>query len=349
VSLTVRAEDLRSSFGSHLRDAEVGPLAGEPLLVVELDDGPDVAELVNSLPCVVVAVDRGAHPDDRPPPGDIALTARPTPRWPWIGNAEGWLPRVEDACAANPLAAVTMAQLLRFSPDLSVADGLVAESVAYSMLQAGPEHRGWLAHRPPVARPEDKGPPVLVERRGSWLAVTLNRPERHNAYSAAMRDALVAALQIAHADRSLERIELLGAGRSFCSGGDLSEFGTAPDPATAHAVRVATGAAVWMHRVSDRAVARVHGACIGAGIELAAFAGRVVSAPDTRFCLPEVSMGLVPGAGGTVSVPRRIGPQRAALLAITGHALDAGTARDWGLVDEVTPAADGASAGAGGR
>ena len=150
-----------------------------------------------------------------------------------------------------------------------------------------------------------------------------------------MRDGLVAALQLAHADPSVETVELRGAGRSFCSGGDLSEFGTAPDPATAHAVRVAAGAAAWMERCAPRAVARVHGACIGAGMELAAFAGRVTAAPDARFCLPEVSMGLVPGAGGTVSVPRRIGRRRAALLALTGQTLDAATALDWGLIDEI--------------
>jgi enoyl-CoA hydratase/carnithine racemase len=327
----------------------MGPLAGQPLLVVELDDGPDLAELVGSLPCVVVALDRDDHPGDRPPLGDIALTVRPTAARPWVGDADLWLPRIEDGCAANPLAAVSLAQLLRFSPALSVTDGLVAESVVYSMLQTGPEHREWLAVRPPVAPSPEQGSPVLVERHENRMTVTLNRPERHNAYSADMRDGLVAALQTAHADPSIETVELCGAGQSFCSGGDLSEFGTAPDPATAHAVRMATGAAIWMHRISTRAVARVQGACIGAGVELAALADRVVSAPETRFCLPEVSMGLVPGAGGTVSVPRRIGRQRAALLAITGHVLDAGTAMEWGLIDEVAPAAPAASTPPGGR
>ena len=115
-----------------------------------------MAGLVGSLPCVVVAVDRGEHPDDRPPPGDVALTARPTPPRPWVGDPGTWLPRLEAACAATPLAAVSLAQLLRFSPDLAVADGLVAESVVYSMLQAGPEHRGWLARRPPGGRHRSK-------------------------------------------------------------------------------------------------------------------------------------------------------------------------------------------------
>ena len=66
-----------------------------------------------------------------------------------------------------------------------------------------------------------------------------------------------------------------------------------------------------------------------------AFAGRVEAAPDATFALPEVAMGLVPGAGGTVSIPGRIGRHRTAWLALTGERIDAPTAREWGLVDEV--------------
>lgn len=342
-ALTLSAAELRRSFGPRLRDDELGPLAGRPLLVVELDDGPDIGELASSLPCVVVGLDQGGHPAGRPAPGDILLTGRPSPPRPWVGEPAAWLERLEAACACAPLAAVALAQLLRFSPTLPVAQGLVAESFVYSVLQAGPEHRRWLADRAPTSAADDIGPPVVTRREGPLLEVTLNRPGRHNAYSAAMRDGLVAALQLAQADDSVRRIELTGAGPSFCSGGELAEFGTAPDPATAHAVRVAAGAAAWMDRSGPRIRARVHGACIGAGVELASFAGRVVAAPDARFALPEVSMGLVPGAGGTVSLPRRIGRHRTALLAVTGTALDAPTALAWGLVDEVEPLAPGPS------
>ena len=70
--------------------------------------------------------------------------------------------------------------------------------------------------------------------------------------------------------------------------------------------------------------ARVHGPSVGSGVELAAFAGRVVAAPDATFALPEVAMGLVPGAGGTVSIPARIGRHRTAWLALTGERIDGG-------------------------
>jgi enoyl-CoA hydratase/carnithine racemase len=90
-----------------------------------------------------------------------------------------------------------------------------------------------------------------------------------------------------------------------------------------------------LHLVRDRVTFNVHGGCVGAGLERPAFAGRVVAGADATFHLPEVGMGLVPGAGGTASIPHRSGGQRTAWLAITGAALDAATALDWGLVDAV--------------
>ena len=84
-----------------------------------------------------------------------------------------------------------------------------------------------------------------------------------------------------------------------------------------------------------RTRAHLHGAAIGAGIELAAFAGTVLAAPDTRIRLPEVAMGLVPGAGGTVSLTRRIGRPRTCYLGVTGRELDAADALAWGIVDRL--------------
>jgi enoyl-CoA hydratase/carnithine racemase len=174
-----------------------------------------------------------------------------------------------------------------------------------------------------------------VERDGAELQITLDRPEVRNAYDAATRDHLVAALQLAVADRTILRVALRGNGPAFCSGGDLDEFGSATDHAAAHLIRTGRSAAWWLHRCSDKVTAHLHGACVGAGIELPAFAGRVCAAADTRIQLPEVGMGLVPGAGGTASIPRRIGRHRSAWMAITGAAVSAATALTWGLVDEL--------------
>ncbi len=212
----------------------------------------------------------------------------------------------------------------------------MAESAAYSVLQAGPEFAAWRAAHPPRAE-RDTDHDVRVERNGAVLGITLNRPQRLNALDAQMRDELVEALTLAAADPAITRVELRGEGRAFCAGGDLDEFGSRSDPASAHLIRLERSVARALARLPKATISYVHGATVGSGIELAAFTGTVVAAPDTQIALPEIGLGLVPGAGGTVSLPRRIGRLRTAWLAFSGRAIDASTARDWGLVDEVAP------------
>ena len=118
------------------------------------------------------------------------------------------------AVAARPLASAALVQLLRHSEKLSLHDALIAESFVYSMLQSGPEFAAWIAAQNPrtapvVANPE---PAAIVTREGARLDIVLNRPERHNAYSVEMRDALVEALEVAVADDTLEEIVLSGRG-----------------------------------------------------------------------------------------------------------------------------------------
>jgi enoyl-CoA hydratase/carnithine racemase len=253
-----------------------------------------------------------------------------------------WLPdddahvRVEEAIARNPEAADTLLDVLRRTEHLDVESALEIESRAYSGLLGGPEFAVWLAARGPMERPAPTEEPVVLERLGDQLRITLNRPELHNAYSAAMRDALVEALELAVLDPSLH-VLLRGAGRSFCSGGDLGEFGTAADLERAHEIRMEQSAARLLARIADRVTVEAKGSCTGAGTELAAFAGHITATPRAFFRLPEVGMGLIPGAGGTVSVPRRIGRRRTAYLALTGTRLHARDALAWGLIDELTP------------
>jgi hypothetical protein len=239
-----------------------------------------------------------------------------------------------DLSAQRPLCTSALALLLQQTALLPVWEGLIAESATYSTLLAGPEFAAWLASSPARTPAPGGDEPVLVARQGDRLTLTLNRPERRNAYGHAVRDALVSALQIAVVDPAVS-VELRGVGPAFCSGGDLAEFGTAPDPAAAHLIRLRHSAGQLLYDLADRVTAHIHGACIGAGIELPAYAGRVIAAADTRIGLPEVGMGLVPGAGGTVSIVRRIGRWRAAWLALTGDVLDIERALQWGLVDEI--------------
>jgi hypothetical protein len=255
-----------------------------------------------------------------------------------VVDGEVELEPVLASVRATPQAATALVQLLRLSEERSVHEALIAESLVYSLLQSGPEFGAWRsehAQRERAPRKPNLAPAVLAVRDGETLDLTLNRPEKHNAFSAEMRDALCEGLIVALGDASIREVRLRGAGRSFSSGGDLDEFGTLPDPVTAHMIRSTRNAGRMLSDCAERVVCFVHGACVGAGAELPAFARRVVAAPDAYFQLPEASMGLVPGAGGTASIPRRIGRQRAAWLALSGRRIDAETALRWGLVDEL--------------
>ncbi len=322
---------------------DFGAALDQPVLVVDLDKAGPGGELrpPPGWPCVVIG--RSGLPSPPPPPPglDVLICAAGNPPAPWVGgngDVDVSVSAVVAAIRDHPLAATALVQVLRVGRTLAAADALVVESFAYSTLQAGPEHQAWLEDRQLRSVDPRTEPTVRVERHDDELWVTLDRPERRNAYSARMRDELVAALEIAGADASITSVHLRGQGPNFCSGGDLAEFGTLPDPATAHAVRTLRSAGWWIDALAPRVTVHLHGACVGAAIELAAFAGVVEATESTSVMLPEVGMGLIPGAGGTVSVARRIGPARTAWLAITGTQLDASLATRWGLIDRLVPA-----------
>ena len=235
-----------------------------------------------------------------------------------------------------PHACAVLVQVLRVSGELDLFDALAVESMAYAALQGGAEFARWLEQRQPrqprARRAQDI---VLLDRRGDNLQILLNCPENRNALSVAMRDALAEAFQLAVQDTSIMRVDVSARGPCFSAGGDLTEFGTMTDLARAHRIRMTHMPARYLAACRDRCTFHVHGACIGAGIELPAFAARLVARPDATFRLPEVSMGLIPGAGGCVSIPRRIGRQLTARMAILGDAVDAEQALAWGLIDAI--------------
>jgi enoyl-CoA hydratase/carnithine racemase len=136
-------------------------------------------------------------------------------------------------------------------------------------------------------------------------------------------------------DPTVASLTLRGDGRAFSSGGDLDEFGSTPDPATAHAIRTLRSPALLVHRLRELTTAHLHGACIGAGIEVPAAAQHVIAREDCSFRLPEIGMGLIPGAGGTVTIPRRIGRHRTLHWALSDRTLDVRIAKEWGLIDGV--------------
>jgi len=305
-----------------------------PLVIVDLDRALLEKARVHGRDQVVIGV--AAEPRDPVEGYDVLLTGVPDPPGPWVCCADPHATAQElgHVVENRPAAAVALVQVLRMGAGLSVPDRLVLESLAYSTLQGGADFRSWLATAP-RRTPRPSETPVRLGRDGSRLSITFDRPWVRNAFDAATRDALCEALQVALADPSITRVDLYGNGPAFCSGGDLAEFGTSRDPARAHLVRVHRSPAALLHGCAPRVTAHLHGACVGAGIELAAFAGRVVAAPDTVIRLPETGMGLIPGAGGTASIPVRVGRERTAYLALSGAELSVAEALRWGLVDEI--------------
>jgi enoyl-CoA hydratase/carnithine racemase len=238
-----------------------------------------------------------------------------------------------------PTAAAVCDDVLRAHDDAAPAfAGVITESLAYSTLQSGAEFGRWLAERGP-ARSPDEPDPVVAERLGDVLYVRFNRPRRHNAFSTPARAALLEALEIARVDPTVTELVLTGNGPSFCSGGDLGEFGSFADPAAAHLARTRHSPALVLDEIAARlgpaCRAEVHGQVLGSGLEMAAFCGHVTCHTDAALGLPELALGLVPGAGGTVSITRRIGRWRTAYLVLSGRFIDPATALEWGLVDAV--------------
>jgi len=311
------------------------PLSGDGLLAVDLAGEPPVLETrqwmlartrLARLPCVTVALVES----------EAANASSVLDCFDVVARSPVEQDLVKDAVRRAPLTSLALVQLLRLGEALPIDHALTCESLVYSTLQGGPEFARWLAERePPTVRSAEAGPAVRISREDGRVQLVLDRPATRNALSVEVRDALCDGMGVVVADPSVTELVFSGNGRDFCSGGDLSEFGTLPDPATAHAVRSTRSPARLLAQCAERAIAHVHGACIGAGAELPAFCRRVVAREDAFFQLPEVAMGLVPGAGGTVSLPRRIGRQRTAWLALTGRRIDASTALEWGLVDEV--------------
>jgi enoyl-CoA hydratase len=303
-------------------EAETYSVAGgHNFLVVDVRSGEPELSAQYQPACVVLGLGPYAN---RQPVVDVMVAD------------ETELTMLVEAVDRQPVAAATMAQVLRHNETASNEQGLLAESLAYSTLQASDGFKRWIDDvERPVIKPSAQ-PPLLIERDDSQLTLILNRPECHNAYNMALKDALCEGLQLAHEDTSIDLVRLRGNGQSFSAGGDLSEFGSVEDAGLAHLSRTTRSAGALLSTLPARSEAWIHGACIGAGIELPAFAQQVTAHPDTFFQLPEVAMGLIPGAGGTVSIVKRVGRQRTAYLALSNQQLDAETALAWGLIDHLS-------------
>ena len=253
-----------------------------------------------------------------------------------IAETDSEVERLASFIDQHPQASAVLVQVTRVTMSLPVIAALTVESLGYATLQGGEEFSRWLSGQNKTkVGDSDISAPVLMERTGSELRILLNSPSNRNALSVSMRDGLSEAFSLVAMDDSIERVVVSGAGSCFSAGGDLTEFGVSKDVAEAHRIRQLKMPAQYLAEHAGRYSFNLHGACIGAGIELPAFSGHISASRDAFFRLPEVAMGLIPGAGGCVSIPRRIGRHRTNYLAVTGMELSAEKALSWGLIDEL--------------
>jgi hypothetical protein len=169
-----------------------------------------------------------------------------------VASVPDTLDLLRERCERWPHAAAVCIDVLRAHDAAAPAfTGVITESLAYSTLQSGPEFARWLDERGP-AEPVRIPDPVQAERDGSTLYVRFNRPRRHNAFSTDARAALLEALEVARLDPSVTNVVLSGNGPSFCSGGDLAEFGTFADPASAHVARTRHSPALVLDQLTAR-------------------------------------------------------------------------------------------------
>lgn len=173
--------------------------------------------------------------------------------------------------------------------------------------------------------------PLLLDRDGGVLTLTLNRPDKLNAIHNELADALLDALRSAAADSAVRAIRLRGHGRAFCAGRDVSAPPTERDLELVQAV----ARAIVTHRCP--VIAAVHGWTVGAGFEWMMNADTVFAATDTRFKLPEASLGVFVTGGLVATLPAAVGPMRAKALTLLGEAFDAPQALAWGLVYRCVP------------
>ncbi|WP_437633359.1 enoyl-CoA hydratase-related protein [Sorangium sp. So ce854] len=180
--------------------------------------------------------------------------------------------------------------------------------------------------------------PVKLDRRGAVAVLTIDRADRRNALS---RDALLAFGRLGRElvdDPEVRAIVITGAGdKAFCAGADLKERqGMSPDDVRRQVGLYRTELGV-LARSPKPVVAAINGVAFGGGLELALLCDLRVAAPHAELALPETSLGIIPGAGGTQRLPRVVGEARAKEMILLGRRLTAPEALAWGLVNRVAP------------
>ncbi|WP_316779160.1 enoyl-CoA hydratase/isomerase family protein [Streptomyces sasae] len=180
---------------------------------------------------------------------------------------------------------------------------------------------------------------VLVRRHGHVVELVLDRPKAMNAVSAEMARSIVAACAALGADRDARVVVLTSSHeRAFCVGADLKERNSLTDAELHRARPLSRGAYTGVLELPMPTIAAVHGYALGGGFELALSCDVIVADGTAVVGLPEVSVGVIPGGGGTQLLPRRVGAARAAELIFSARRVEAAEAHELGLVDELVAA-----------
>lgn len=180
---------------------------------------------------------------------------------------------------------------------------------------------------------------ILIERRGAVGIVTLNRPRALNALNAALISELGSALDDLEADNAIGAIVLTGGDKAFAAGADVKEMAPKSYPEIYLEDFITSG---WerVGQCRKPVIAAVSGFALGGGCEVAMMCDIVIAADNARFGQPEITLGTMPGAGGTQRLARFVGKAKAMDLCLTGRMMDAAEAEQAGLVSRVVPAAE---------
>jgi enoyl-CoA hydratase/carnithine racemase len=178
---------------------------------------------------------------------------------------------------------------------------------------------------------------ILTATADGVAVLTLDNPPMNLVTLGLTRELDAALERLAH-DEAVRVLIVTGAGeRAFCAGSDIKEFAAVADDVVGKKLTAETAAFAKLARFPRPTIAAINGLAFGGGLELAVCCDLLVAAADARLALPEVKLGVFPGSGGTIRVPRRIGEARAKQLMFTGEPIDAETAMAWGLVNRVVP------------
>ncbi|MFS0574291.1 enoyl-CoA hydratase/isomerase family protein [Sporosarcina sp. 179-K 3D1 HS] len=180
-------------------------------------------------------------------------------------------------------------------------------------------------------------PAVLMEKEDNIAIVTLNRPDALNAFNVEIRDQLYEYILAINADPTTDAVVVCGAGRGFCAGADLTEFGTETTVIRKRRIRLQHDLWEEIRRMPKPIAVAMHGFSVGSGLEMSMLCDFRFAAPGTKLSLPEARIGMIPAAGGTQSLPRLLRQGQAMEFSLSGRQITAEEGVKLGMISALLP------------